>query len=144
MNEPNFTILQVIFVVIIPSIITGIPAFLSALSQRKSRGKKIAETRETDASAAEKVATAYDKIVEDLQMRIDKMENRLIKTEETWEKKQKEWETRQLKLETKLDRQGHRIRVLERGISQLIHQVEELGAIPVFKLPEEDVKENND
>jgi ABC-type Na+ efflux pump permease subunit len=140
----NFTSWQVFFIVIVPALITGIPVFISALAQRKSREKSMAEVKETEASAAEKLVGAYDKLAKDLQEQIKKLDERLVKAETDREIREKNWLIKQGELEIRLEKQGRKIRQLVRGARRLIIQIEELGSIPVFKFNEEDLNDCND
>jgi len=139
----NFTLLQVFLIIIIPAIISGIPAFLAVLQQQKPKPKDKYDQKEQDSTSADKIATAYERIVEDLQNRFDKVEAKLTKSEVNWTHVEKEWIERQEMTDLRLEHQGRRIRILERGIQQLIGQIEDLGAIPVFKFPEDDQKDTN-
>jgi len=137
MTDYALDLLEILFIIIIPSIISGVPALISAIAAWKTERKKKAETLTEEGSAAEKVAMAYDRLVEDLQIRIDKMEARYQKDSEQFQERLKAAEQR-------IDRQGKRIRHLEQGVDQLITQVKSLGAEPVFTIPPNELENDKD
>lgn len=112
----NLSLVQIIFSIIIPSLITGIPALIGAINAKKSKKKRDSEVQVDEADAAEKVSNAYDKVVADMQTRIDKME------------------IRQTVSEKKIEHQERRINFLENGVRKLVTQVRGLGAEPVFSI----------
>jgi len=133
----KFTLVQVFFIVIIPALISGIPALIAVLQQRYPKPKDKFDQREQDSSAADKIAAAYDKIVDDLQIRIDKMETRFEKLENDTSIREKAWITKYMKMEARLTRQRKRINYLEEGVQILIKQLESMGATPSFVIEEE-------
>lgn len=127
MDNANLTPFQILLIIIIPSLIAGIPSMLSTIGAWKDRRKRIAEALSDESSAAEKVSLAWEKLAEDLQKRIDKMEERLNRSDEE-----------QKKLDFRLKRQRKRINYLENGVEILIKQLRNLGVEPDFILEDED------
>lgn len=127
MDDVNLSPLQVLLLIIIPSIITGLPSMLSAIGAWKDKRKRVAEALNEESTAAEKVSSAWEKLAEDLQNRIDKMEDRLNKSD-----------TEQLRLNKRLNRQRRRIDYLENGVDILIKQLKTLGVEPDFILEDEE------
>jgi hypothetical protein len=128
LNE-NFTTIQILLIIIIPSLITGIPAGISAFGAWKNKRKKLSEALSDEGNAAEKLSLAWGKFAEDLQRQIDKMDVR-----------QTESEVKQEKLNIRLNRQRKRINYLEDGIQILIKQLKILGVEPNFILKDEEEK----
>jgi hypothetical protein len=124
-TDTSLDTFQILLIIIIPAIISGIPAIISALAARKNKRKIKSESQVDEGNAADKVTTAYERLVEDLQLRIDKME------------------ARQNETDAKVERQGKRIRHLEHGVFLLISQVKSLGAEPVFDLTIEEMGTDN-
>lgn len=117
MADSNLSTIQILLIIIIPSLITGIPSIIAAITAKKRIHALITpEIGDTTASAADKITTAYGKIVDDMQTRMS-----------TYEEKQ-------CKLEDKIERQNKRITHLEQGVYKLIAQIRSLGAEPVFTL----------
>lgn len=127
MTDANLNPIQILLLIIIPSLIAGFPAILSAIIAWKDRRKRLAESLNEEGSAAEKVSLAWEKLAEDLQQRIDKLEARLNKSDEE-----------QKNLNNRLNRQRKRINYLEDGVQILIKQLKALGVEPNFTLEDED------
>ena len=123
MDDTKLDTLQILLIIIVPSLITGIPAIISAIGAWQDKRKRLSESLSNEGTAAEKVSNAWEKLVEDLQKRINNLDARQIKFDE----KEKE-------LENRLDRQGKRISHLTYGVQILIGQITALGATPEFIL----------
>jgi len=132
-TDAKLDTIQILLIIIIPSIIAAMPSIISSIAAWKDRRKRKAESLADESTAAEKVSSAWEKLAGDLQTRIDKMEARQILSDD----RQKKSDERQQKMEAKLDRQGKRIRYLEHGVQTLIEQVTSMGATPNFILEEE-------
>lgn len=117
----NFTLTQILLIIIIPACISAIPPIIAAVTARKSKEKERAEIKEHDASSAQKISDAYDRVVADLQERITKSEAREAARDETIEK-----------LNGKVDGLNKRVTYLESGVRKLVKQVKDLGGEPVF------------
>lgn len=126
MPDTHLDTIEILLIIIIPALISGVPAIVSAFNARKSKRQQDAMAKADEANAADKVTSAYDKLARDLQNRINIMDQR------------------QLATDAKVDRQAKRIRHLEQGVFKLIMQVQSLGAIPVFVLPDDDDKEGSE
>jgi hypothetical protein len=137
MTDAKLDTLQILLIIIIPSIIAALPSIVSSIAAWKDKRKKVAESLNEESTAAEKVSSAWEKLAEDLQARIDKMEARQIASDERMEERQAKSDEKIKKMGLKLDRQGKRIRYLEQGVQILIDQVTSMGATPNFILEEE-------
>jgi len=137
MDDLNLNNIQILLIIIIPALITGIPSLISTIGAWKDKRKRRAEALADESTAAEKVSSAWEKIVEDLQKRIDKMDERQNKSDERQNKSDEE----QRRLNGRLNRQRKRINYLEDGVQILIRQLKELGVEPNFILEDEDDKE---
>lgn len=136
MNDTHLTPIQILFLLIIPSFVGASPSAISAFGAWKDKRKRIAESLNDEATAAEKVSSAWEKLAADLQERINKMDERQNKSDERQDKSDEE----QRRLEKRLNRQKKRITYLEDGVQILIKQLRELGVEPRFILTEEDLE----
>lgn len=133
MTDTDLDTLQIILIIIIPSLIAGVPAALSAIAAWKSNRKKKAEALTEEGTAAEKVSAAWEKLATDLQTRIDRMEARQIVSDDKIKR-----------MDSKIERQAKRVRYLEHGVQILIEQVKSMGATPAFILEEQPEEEKGE
>jgi len=126
MSDANFNPIEVLLIIIVPSLIAGVPAIISSVGAWKDKRKRTAEALADESTAAEKVSNAWEKIAEDLQKRLDKVDERQNRSDEE-----------QKKLNARLTRQRRRITYLEDGVQILIRQLRGLGVEPNFILKEE-------
>jgi len=134
MTDTELDAIQIILVILVPAIISAGVAIYIARTNKKSRKQQAAESRELDASAAEKISNAYDLVVKNLQ-------NEIIKSRDEHRAELMKIEERQEQLEEKLDKQQKRIVHLESGVAKLVKQIKLLGAEPVFNGFEETEEE---
>ena len=122
------SLFQVIFVIIVPALITGIPSLIAALAaKRRQKDFTSVEQKKTGAEAADNVSNAYQKLVDDLQEQINGWRDQAKIERQQMVKRQDE-------LEKRVDRQSRRIRHLENGVNQLVKQIRSMGEEPVFTL----------
>lgn len=124
--DTNLTPMQILLIIIIPSLIAGVPSIISAFGAWKDKRKRAAESQSEEGTAAEKVSLAWEKLTEDLQKQIDKLSARQDKSDEE-----------QRKLNVRVNRQKKRILYLEDGVQILIKQIRTLGFEPNFILKDE-------
>jgi len=118
--DSGLSVFQILLIVIIPAIISGIPAIISATSAKALAKKNVsmapAESNDLHAGATGKISLAYDGLTDNLIARIGCLE------------------ARQSQTEAKVERQRRRIILLEQGIMKLIKQIQDAGGNPVFTL----------